>query len=209
MDEMDTDIYEAFKTFLPAYLTPEQKADLYAELDRFPENTNYFLQGRFGTDVLQGDGWNGLYLSNVTTKENRRVKGIILSNSCDISLENSSDRPRKLIFSPLLRLEAYREFLLKHKEEAAVNSVMDSIRQQKITYIFYLPASGDREEAIAVFDDVSSISLNGFIESKAEKLFTLSQYGFYIFLLKLSIHFTRFQEGIQRFPEDSATAPAS
>lgn len=204
---MDTDIYEAFRTFLPAYLTPEQKADLYAELDRFPENTNYYLQGRFDAEMLQGDGWSGLYLSDLTTKGGRCVKGIVLSNSCDISLENPSDRPRKVIFSPLRRLSAYREFLLKHKDGAAANSVIDSIRKQRITYMFYLPASGDREEAIAVLDDVSSISLDRFVQGKPEKLFTLSQYGFYIFLLKLSIHFTRFQESIQRFPENSATVP--
>ena len=31
-----------------------------------------------------------------------------------------------------------------------------------------------------------------------EKLFTLNQMGFYLFVLKLSIHFCRFQDGVIR-----------
>lgn len=36
-------------------------------------------------------------------------------------------------------------------------------------------------------------------KNQSIKLVTLSQQGFYMFLLKLSIHFCRFQENIARF----------
>jgi uncharacterized protein (TIGR04255 family) len=52
---------------------------------------------------------------------------------------------------------------------------------------------------IALLDNIHSIDLEQFLDLDPAKLLTLSQYGFYVFLVKLSIHFTRFQEGVLRF----------
>lgn len=54
---------------------------------------------------------------------------------------------------------------------------------------------------MAVLDNVVSIPLDLLVKSKPGKLFCLSQLGFYIFVIKLSIHLTRFQEGIARFDD--------
>lgn len=67
--------------------------------------------------------------------------------------------------------------------------------------MFYLPnISGLGEEAIALLDritncDLQKLDLDRLMESR---LFTLSDYGFYIFLFKLSIHLTRIREGVSR-----------
>jgi hypothetical protein len=37
------------------------------------------------------------------------------------------------------------------------------------------------------------------MELGTNKIFALTQSAFYLFLIKLSIHFTRFQEGVHRF----------
>lgn len=39
------------------------------------------------------------------------------------------------------------------------------------------------------------------VQIKQKKIFTLSNYGFYMFLVKLSIHFTRVREGVDRLAE--------
>ena len=51
-----------------------------------------------------------------------------------------------------------------------------------------------------LLDDLHSmpIELHG---QAAEKLFTLSMAGFYLFVLKLSVHFCRLHENVDRSPQ--------
>ena len=56
------------------------------------------------------------------------------------------------------------------------------------------------DEAVVFFDYTNSFDVH-FIDRdklKERRLVSLSYYGFYILLLKLSIHFTRIQEKVQR-----------
>jgi hypothetical protein len=78
--------------------------------------------------------------------------------------------------------------------------VLDAIRKQLITSLFYLPKGGQLpSDALAVLDDVHSMPLRAFSEaSERRKLVELNQLGFYLFVLKLSIHLCRFAEGISR-----------
>lgn len=65
---------------------------------------------------------------------------------------------------------------------------------------FYLPKSKNLDEAVAFFDYTNSFDIN-YIDReslKERRLVSLSNYGFYILLLKLSIHFTRVQEKVER-----------
>jgi hypothetical protein len=197
---MDTEFFEQIKTFLPAYLSPENKRQLFEELKSFPDNVNYYLHDKSEEEMLQGDGWRGFLLLDAVTHDAKRVSGIILSNSCDIALDNPSYRRRRAVFCPLVELARYETLLSGIKQEMEVRSILEDIKRQRITYIFHLPAvNGVCRESIALLDDVHSVDLGNFVSGERAKLFTLSQYGFYIFLVKLSIHFTRFQEGVVRY----------
>jgi hypothetical protein len=77
---------------------------------------------------------------------------------------------------------------------------MEAIRKQRITSLFYLPKGGQLDEDhIALLDDLHNVPLATFEASTSRsKLFTLSQMGAYLFLLKISIHFCRFSEDLSR-----------
>ena len=69
--------------------------------------------------------------------------------------------------------------------------------------MFYLPKGANIEEdSIALFDKTLHCKRDDFFilaqEDNRNKLSTFTNYGFYMFLLKLSIHFTRIHEGIDR-----------
>lgn len=55
------------------------------------------------------------------------------------------------------------------------------------------------DECIALLDDLHTIRLDSFegIQER-NKILTLNQIGFYIFLFKLSVHFCRFHEEVDR-----------
>lgn len=200
------EIFEQVSLFLRKYLTPSQKQDLYSEMLRFPGTTQFYLHRPDLRDqLLQGDGWQGFIAINFHTGQRKVVSGVILSNSCDASTDNSRSLPVNILFAPLVNLSQYEQLLLTNgKSPAQVSSQFNEIRNQKVTSMFYLPRlSGVIEESIILLDDIHVHPLRDFLEVSHEPLFQLNQFAFYLFLIKLSIHFCRFQEGIQRF-EDAA-----
>lgn len=190
---------DAIKKQIPYYLTERDKEALVKELKKFNSITYYI--NLYPDVALQGDGWSALGLIRYETGERRQVRGIVLSNSCDIDPKNKSDIPTKLLFAPIIKLRAYASLLedadiSKEKIEGKFNS----IRQQRVTTLFYLPkGAGLEDEYIALLDDIHSLPLKVFFEQKDRtKLFTLSLPGFYLFILKLSVHFCRFSEDVSR-----------
>jgi len=191
---------ESIKDQIPYYLTQENKENLANALKTFPDNFNYYIT-LYPNDVMQGDGWSSLGLIDYETREHKYVRGIIFSNSCDLEHKDKRDIPIKLIFAPIIKLKAYAELLEKADiDKGKIENKLQSIRTQKVTTLFYLPKGGTfNDEYIAVLDDVHSIPFSKFLDQGARsKLFTLSQSGFYLFLLKLSVHFCRFQEDLIR-----------
>src|SRR5690242_3972081 len=97
---------------LPYYLTEEAKSGILKELENFHlGKMQYYLFNRYQDEMLQGDGWRRLQLRNFNTGEKIHINGMVLSNTCDVSPENRRDLPVKIIFAPLIPLEAYVETL--------------------------------------------------------------------------------------------------
>lgn len=192
---------EEIPEYLPYYLTEEKKEGLALALKDFPEKINYFTNQHFefGT-VLQGDGWKGFDVVNIQSMEKKSIKGMVLSNSCDISIANPRDIPTSIVFAPIISLNSYEDKLKESGiSEERIRSKFQSIKKQEVTSLFYLPASGDLEESIILLDNLHSLPVRYFQEKTSrKKVFTLSQIGFYLFLFKLSIHFCRFHENLQR-----------
>lgn len=107
------------------------------------------------------------------------------------------------MIAPLIRLTDYVDLLARVLSAQQIDDKVSSIRKQHVSNIFYLPRGASLDaDHIAVLDDLHSLPLTTFEQGRAAKmvvkLFTLSQMGFYLFLVKLSIHFCRFQEGVAR-----------
>jgi len=189
---------------IPYYLTQPQQEGLIKELRNFPNCNLYTTRGP--ADALQGDGWTPFEVLSYETGERRRVRGIILSNSCDIATENTRALPPKVTIAPLIALASYQQRLMTAGvSEDRINSMLRQIKAQEVTSVFYLPPGGDLlEEHIVPLDDVHSIPAGRWSKLEGKrKLFTLSQVGFYLFLMKLSIHFCRMHEAYDRDQNDS------
>ncbi|CZH22209.1 Uncharacterised protein [Legionella pneumophila] len=192
-------IFDDIRTQLPPYLSAEQKKELFEEISKFP-NINYFTNKIGTNELLQGDGWSGLTVLDFPTGNRKQVKGVILSNTCDIDVNNSRDTDVNIIFAPLVKLDNYTALLRANGvSDTALTDKIKAIKQQQVTSIMYIPKIGSMDvEYIINFDDIHSQPLSSFVTGGGTKLFTLSQSGFYVLLLKISIHFCRFQEGIVR-----------
>lgn len=191
---------ESIKEQIPYYLTQEEKENLVKALDRFPRKIDYYID-RYPATILQGDGWTSVNVISFEDGRRKLVKAVLLSNSCDIAPENNREFPTKLTFAPIIKLSRYLALLIKAGfDEQQVGDKVVAIKEQKVTSLFYLPkGAGLDEDYIALFNEVHTVPYQAFDGHKdKQKLFTLSQVGFYLFLLKLSVHFCRFHENVAR-----------
>lgn len=156
--------------------------------------------GSYPDDILQGDGWRGFVVIDFETSERKTISGVVVSNSCDVDPKNQADSPRKILFAPIVQLQRLQGVLQEAGRTAEqVADKFSAIRKQHITTMFYLPdLPGVIPESVALFDDCHQQPLNRFLSGARSKSFTLSQSAFWIFLIKLSIHFTRLNEGVNR-----------
>lgn len=186
---------------MPPYLLPEDKKSLWEELKGFPNDFTYYIGSDFyGDKILQGDAWGEINFFDPVSGNQKQVKGIVLSNTCDVSSDNERVVPMRVLFSPLLDFNKYIRIIAETKGEESARSTASAIKEQKKSNLMYFPPNNSIAlETIASLDNIISLPRDKFLSSNTEKLFCLNQAGFYLFVIKLSVHLTRFQEGISRF----------
>ncbi|NJW54857.1 hypothetical protein, partial [Salinimicrobium oceani] len=131
------------------------------------------------------------------------AKSIILSNTCDIDPANKRNFPSRIVYAPIIELDKYRKTILSNskKNPQQIESHIDASKKQEITQVFYVPSLGDKlKDSIVFLDRVCNLPNEAVEREKVteRRVFTLSDYGSYLFLLKLSIHFTRIQDQVER-----------
>jgi len=202
---------EDLQVYLPKYLSPESEKYLFEELKHFPKNIDDRLYASYPLEpdiIYQGDGIDGLLVVNLPDPLIAKAPVMIFSNTCDIDPRNKRLFPSTLVYSPVFNLQKYRDGLIasKMKDAAAIESHIESIKKQRITQMFYLPKGESLQNESFVFLDKINSCDNTFLEKQEIKnlrLFTLSNYGLYLFIFKLSIHFTRITENIDRSPRST------
>lgn len=191
--------------YLPKYLSPDSQSSLYENLRNFPDNIDkrIYASGLDSSIIYQGDGIKDLLIVNFSNKEIKETKSsIIISNTCDIDSSNVRFVPSQIVYAPIINLNQYRSKLLESNiNPEKVNSHIEAIIQQRISNIFFLPClNDDFEDSIVFLDRIYNIE-NDYIKRNQlnqKRIFSLSNYGFYLFIFKLSVHFTRLHESVDR-----------
>lgn len=203
------DLSEEIKKYLPQYLSDTELGHLKDELARFPVDgtkDTVYTTALSGADfLLQGDGVSGMLYLNFPDMEKGYVNAILLSNTCDMSTDNKRMNPCRIMYAPILNFEKYAQRLLKFFPEHRVKNHLKDVKAQLISQILYLPKGGKIDyDGIVFFDRAISIPLTEETVRAmcGNKLFTLSNFGLYLLLFKMSVHFTRIQERIDRTTGD-------
>jgi hypothetical protein len=141
-----------------------------------------------------------VWVSNLPDPRVQETSVMVLSNTCDVAAENKRLLGPRLIYCPIISLLKY-EGIVRETGNIPPEQHIEDIRRQRVTSRFYLPKNGALgEEAIALLDRINNCDLQklNVDELMNTRLFTLSDYGFYMFIFKLSIHLTRIREGVRR-----------
>lgn len=200
------DLEKDLRLYLPQYLSEDNLVELKKQLKAFGEghDTGEYFTTRLKEEpfLFQGDGVKSIMcnLPDPTLKED--VPVLLLSNTCDMDINNKRLNQCRIMYSPILNLDKYIAVLeRKGFSTNQISNHLKEIKNQAISQILYLPTAilwG--HDSIVMFDRAISIPLS---KESIEKMiytrsFSLSNYGFYLLLLKLSYHFTRIQEKVDR-----------
>jgi hypothetical protein len=164
---------------------------------------------------LQGDALEDLPFSVFSTESKRYEvdfrTGVLLSNSCDVSSDNIRITLPYAIFAMVHTVDEYVEDLnLGGISKARIDNFINDLRSNRITNLMYLPklvVKGEVlvEESFLRFDRVANLpttiveqSYDKRYSPSGDRIFSLSQYGFFLFITKLSVHFCRFRENVVR-----------
>ena len=202
------DLIQDVSLYLPQYLSSSEKDSMKEELRNFPadgtKSTIYTCALKRADYLLQADGIDNLSYCNFPDTKIGKVPGLLFSNTCDMSFENKRLNDCRIMYAPILKLDKYRDGLLCNYEKERVETHINDIKSQFVSQIMYLPKDitgvGLGFDGIVFFDRVISIPLSNQTteELVQNRIFTLSNFGFYLFLLKISYHFTRVKERLDR-----------
>ena len=141
-------------------------------------------------------------MANYDKQEFVLVKGFLVSNTCDAAAENKRLFKSHISFAPIFDLAKYEEYLRKeHGNIEKVTNHVESIRKQQQTAFLYLPAGGNLDkECFVRFDCIFSLPASKVNTNELckKRLFTLSDFGAYLLVFKLSVHFSRVQDKVSR-----------
>ena len=199
------ELEENIKRYLPQYLSEDKLTSLKKELKNFG---NGYDSGKYFTTILNSDPnlFQGdcvkAQVWNLPDIKIREENVILLSNTCDMDISNLRLNPCRVMYAPIFNLEKYLQKLIDKKfEKNSIANHIKDIQNQLVSQILYLPTKSILGyDSFVLFDRTISIPLTPEIVANCTKTrkVSLSNYGFYLFLLKLSYHFTRIQEHVDR-----------
>lgn len=207
--------------FLPKYLSPRAKESLFSNLKKnFPNSDDpnrLYKRLKDITTYYQGDGILDIPFSVLNTKNKcfdiKYFKGAILSNTCDISTDNRREYKPFVNIAAIYDLKDFTKYLKEQRvSEDKIKVFLKNLRANILSSLFYLPkleVSGEviMAESFIRFDHTTCLPIDFINEDKYDKqyqslggdrIYTFSNYGFYLFLFKLSVHYCRIREGVFR-----------
>ena len=193
---------ESIKDQIPYYLSKNAKENLAKALDRFPREIDYYID-RYKDEPLQGDGWTSVDIFRFEDGVKKSIRALLLSNSCDVAPEHKRNLPTRLSFASMVKLGRYIDLLVcAGLDQKQIEAKVLAIKEQRVTSLVYLPKGAELDEDyVALLDDIHTVPSQAFgLRNEKRKLFTLSNIGFYLFILKLSVHFCRLHEEVVRDP---------
>lgn len=204
---------ETFYKLLPPYLTSIEKGRLESSLSQFhsvdigTKDINYssFYAENAPEYLMQGDILHSVKIVDWDDETSDYYSGfssaMIISNTCDLSTENKrSVNIKQSLVAPVLSLREYFEDLkLAGYSKDQINGCHQVLKQQGYSNLLYLPPKLGSTEDFVVFLDklvwhpTKSLSQQ-LTNLEHNRHSTLSLFGFYLLVLKISYHLSRLPE---------------
>lgn len=152
----------------------------YSELD----DHKYFIQSPLDEGWGQGDIFSEIkfhYRNEKGEIKEPKLKGLLLSNTCD------SVRNQEVLFAPIRAISDF-----------TTNEDTEKDLKKNIIYNYMYIRDKELEDCFIDFGKAASFSrqliCDGITNKKLNRLHSLTNVGYYLFLLKLTIYFMRWED---------------
>lgn len=182
-------------------ILPHHKEELKTLLKGFPDTVtaDWFYKKIEDNILYQSDVFSNLTICFVND-DGEILSGtsdvMLLSHTCDVQ----PDRQASILVATVIDASEYKNEYEKERgsDSTRWQDFLTSVKKGLVTRLFYLPeAKGIIEESMVDFCKICSVSsrlINNIFEgSPTRRSFTLSQYGYYLFLLKLCHYLARYE----------------
>jgi hypothetical protein len=204
---------------LPPYLTEIEKGRIKKGLEQFFQpNQNkktdelykdFYLENSPKFYLLQSDIINSIKTIGWNEEKEDYYSGyqpaMLVSNSCDVTDDNArSLNQKEALFAPVLPLnEVIKDYEKAGFSSQQINNFCNTLRKQEFSNLFYLPKNHINQKEYLVHLDkifwhpitsVKKVNKN----LQENRFISLSNFGYYLFLVKVSFHICRLPEEIDR-----------
>ena len=205
--------------YLPRYLSNDKQKSLFASLksefpfSKNPEKVYKELQDK--SVFYQGDAIIDIPFSRLNVQEKKfdlkTLTGAIISNTCDIASTNKRNITPYVNLAAIHRIDEFSAYLKSTNiSDLKITEFVENIRNNIVSTLFYLPEIKSNgtiifHESFIRFDETTSLSIEflnegkfdkNYIRNNGDRVYSFSNYGFYLFLFKLSVHFCRIRESV-------------
>lgn len=215
-----------FERLLPSYLREEGKHRLRKALEQFSpnrgevglENLSQSKESidysNFFSDIspnyfMQGDMLNSVRIVDWDEEIDDYYSGfssvMLISNTCDVTQENErSLNYKQSLLAPVISVEEYFADLEDTGYSVdKIKSYHTSLKKQEISNLIYIPRNDiNGKEYIVFLDKIiwhPSKTLQKQVKNLEDSRFiSLSNFGFYLVILKISYHLCRLPEEVDR-----------
>jgi len=206
----------SFEELLPPYLISAEKGRIKTALRQFfNEGTEPLYDGFYTFKkqpyLMQADVLHSVKGINFDFDRGEYETGynaaMLISNSCDVSTENNrAVNQKEALFAPIVPVNAYLEdFEEQGFSHDQLNNFYNTLKRQEYTNLFYMPPVNDVDYMVRL-DRTYWVPQSEIAEALSDldgsRFISLSNWGYYLFITKLSLHLCRVPEEFERPIDD-------
>lgn len=125
------------------------------------------------------------------------VPFMLLSHTCDMDFEGKT-REKFVSVAPVFSFKEFAEIKPAEYSEKGWQDFLNDLKANRITDMLYIPRKSPLDDSVIFLDRIFSVGLKllkkRLEKSQAKRVLSLSQIGFYFFLIKLTYHFARYED---------------
>ena len=167
-------------------ITESTKEQIKSAIKQFNVDPQLLYQSISDETIYQGDIIKEIQFVTLISYNKymkKALSGMLISNTCDYV------NRKRILIAPI--------YPFNYIKERKNRSFVESLKRNTIYDKFYLPGYKKDNDYIVDFSGINSVKadylLDGIKNNKITKIMSLSQYGFYFFLTKLTVHLMRIE----------------
>ena len=207
----------SFEELLPSYLLDTEKGRIRNALSQFFDRAKpdidydgFYVKSQTPY-LMQADVLHSVMAIDFDITRNIFITGytptVLISNTCDVSeLNERTINQKEALFAPIIPLGQYVDDCQQQGFKSdQIKSFCSQLKRQEFSNLFYLPPIGS-EDYIVRLDKTYWLPQSQLLETSENlheaRYVSLSNWAYYLFIAKLSLHFCRVPEEVER-PESN------